>query len=143
MYLGNYIENISKKYHKINFSGLAYNSKQVKKNNIFFALEGNKFDGNTYIDDAINRGAKVIISNKNFKINKKNLIFIKNKNPRKLLAEISYKMLIERPENLVAVTGTNGKSSVSDFYYQILNLNKKKSASIGTIGIQFNNKKNW
>jgi murE/murF fusion protein len=42
---------------------------------------------------------------------------------------------------LVAVTGTNGKSSVSDFYYQILTLNKKKSASIGTIGVQFENKK--
>ena len=103
-------------------------------------LKGNKFDGNKFILDAINRGAKIIVSDKNFKINKKNIIFIKNKNPRKLLAEISYKLLIKKPKNLVAVTGTNGKSSVSDFYYQILNLNKKKSASIGTIGIQFNNK---
>ena len=140
MYLGNYLENISKKYYKIKFSGLAFNSKQVKKNNIFFALRGNKFNGNNFILDAINRGAKVIVSDKNFKTDKKNLIFIRNKNPRKLLAEISYKMLIKKPENLVAVTGTNGKSSVSDFYYQILNLNRKKSASIGTIGIQFNNK---
>ena len=40
------------------------------------------------------------------------------------------------------MTGTNGKSSVADFYYQILNLNKKKVASIGTIGVQLNNKKN-
>ena len=42
---------------------------------------------------------------------------------------------------MVAVTGTNGKSSVADFYYQILNFNKKKVASIGTIGIKQNNKK--
>ena len=39
------------------------------------------------------------------------------------------------------MTGTNGKSSVADFYYQILNLRKKREASIGTIGIQSNNKK--
>ena len=41
----------------------------------------------------------------------------------------------------MAVTGTNGKSSVADFYYQILNLNLKKVASIGTIGIQTKDKK--
>ncbi len=139
MYLGNFIKNIGEKYYKINFSGLAFNSKQVQKNNIFFALKGNKFNGNRYISDAIKRGARVIVSNKSLKINKKNIIFIKHKKPRKLLAEISYKLLIKKPKNLVAVTGTNGKSSVSDFYYQILKLNNKKSASIGTIGIQFNN----
>ena len=42
---------------------------------------------------------------------------------------------------MVAVTGTNGKSSISDFYYQILNLNLKKVASIGTIGVRYKNKK--
>ncbi len=140
MYLGNFIKNINSKYYKINFSGIAFNSKQVKKNNIFFALKGNKLNGNRYISDAINRGARIIISDENLKINKKNIIFIKHKKPRKLLSKISFKLLNKKPENLVAVTGTNGKSSVSDFYYQILNLNKKRSASIGTVGIQFDNK---
>ena len=64
MYLGNFIENINKKYYKTYFSGLAFNSKQVKKNNIFFAIEGTKFDGNKYIFDAIKKGAKIIISKK-------------------------------------------------------------------------------
>ena len=40
------------------------------------------------------------------------------------------------PKNIIAVTGTNGKSSVADFYYQILNLNNKKVASIGTLGVK-------
>ena len=140
MYLGNFIKHLNKKYYKTYFSGLAFNSKQVKKDDIFFAIEGTKFDGNKYIFDAINKGAKIVISKK-IKLNNKKFIFLKNNNPRKLLAELSFKLIKKRPKNLVAVTGTNGKSSVSDFYYQILNSNKKKTASIGTIGIQLNNKK--
>ena len=42
----------------------------------------------------------------------------------------------KKPKNLIAVTGTNGKSSIADFYFQILKLNRKKVASIGTLGIK-------
>ena len=140
MRLGNFIKNIDKKYHNLKFSGLAFNSKKVKKGNIFFAFKGNKFDGKRFIPEAIKRGAKVIITDKTIELNNKNIILIKNKNPRKLLSELSYKFLRKRPKNLIAVTGTNGKSSVADFFYQILSLNKEKSASIGTVGIQFENK---
>ncbi len=143
MYLGNFIKNLDKKYHKAYFSDLVFNNKQVKKNNIFFAIKGSKIDGNEYIFDAIKRGAKVIVSEKNIKLNKKNIIFIRHNNPRKLLAETSYKLIKKNPKNLIAVTGTNGKSSVADFYYQILNLNKKRAASIGTIGVQLDSKKNY
>ena len=141
MYLKNFITNLNKKYYKVSFSGVAFDSKKVKRNYIFFAIKGNKFDGNKYIPEAIKKGAKVIISEKNIKLTNKNIVLIKNKNPRKLLAEISYKLIEKIPNNLIAVTGTNGKSSVADFYYQILYLNRKKVASIGTIGVQANNKK--
>src|SRR6056300_192022 len=141
MYLGNFIKNIGKKYSKLEFSGIAFDSRKVKKNYIFFAINGNKLNGYDYIADAVSNGAKIIISEKSIKLNKKNITSIISKNPRKLLSELTYKFLIKKPKKLVAVTGTNGKSSVSDFYYQILSLNKKKSASIGTIGVQFENKK--
>ena len=142
MYLGNFIKNLDRKYYKTYFSGIAFNSKQVKKNYIFFAIKGTKIDGNKYINDAITKGAKIIISEQNIKTDNKNIIFLRDNNPRKLLAETSFKLIKKKPKNFVAVTGTNGKSSVADFYYQILNLNKKKVASIGTIGVQLNNKKN-
>ena len=138
MLLGNFIKNINRKYYKTYFSGVAFNSKQVKKDNIFFAIEGTKFDGNKYIFDAINNGAKIIISKKNIKFRDKNIIFLRENNPRKLLAEISFKLIKNKPANLIAVTGTNGKSSIADFYYQILNLNQKKVASIGTLGVRAN-----
>jgi len=52
---------------------------------------------------------------------------------------LSYGTNENKPKNLIAVTGTNGKSSIVDFYFQILKLNKKKVASIGTLGIKTNN----
>ena len=64
MYLGKFIKKIDKKFYNTYFSGVAFDSSKVKKNFIFFALKGNRFDGNDYIQDAIKRGAKVIISKK-------------------------------------------------------------------------------
>ena len=45
-------------------------------------------------------------------------------------------LIKKKPKNLIAVTGTNGKSSVANFFYQILKLNKKKVATIGTLGVR-------
>ena len=140
MLLKDYIPNIKKKYSKIFFSGVSFNSSKVKKNNIFFAIKGNKFDGNNYIDKAIKKGAKIIISDRKLKNKKKDITYLYSSNPRKLLANISFKIFREKPKKLIAVTGTNGKSSVADFYYQILQLNFEKVASIGTLGVKYNNR---
>ena len=64
MLLKDYIPNIKKKYNGIFFSGISFNSSKVKKKNIFFAIKGNKFDGNNYIDKAIKKGASVIVTEK-------------------------------------------------------------------------------
>jgi len=141
MLLKDYIPNINKNFQKTNFSGISFESSKVKKNNIFFAIKGNKFDGNDYLQEAIKNGAKIIVTEKRPSIKKKNLIFIVSSNVRKLLAEVSYKILKKKPKKLVAVTGTNGKSSVADFYFQILYLCHKKVASIGTIGIRYQERK--
>ena len=56
-----------------------------------------------------------------------------------MLEEVYLKLVLtfirKNLHNIIAVTGTNGKSSVSDFFYQILNFNKTPVASIGTLGI--------
>ena len=141
MLLKDYIPNVNKSYSKTFFSGVSFDSSKVRKNDIFFAIKGNRFDGNDYIDEAIKRGAKIIVSEKKLTKRKSNIIFLYFSNTRKLLSQISYKILSKKPKKIVAVTGTNGKSSIADFYYQILNLNSKKVASIGTIGIRYRNKR--
>ena len=141
MQLKDYIPGLNEKFNKISFSGIAFESSKVKKNYIFFAIKGNELDGNNYIEEAINRGANLIVTENKKLQQKKNISFLISQNVRKLLAEVSYKLLFKKPKKLLAVTGTNGKSSVSDFYFQILDLNKKKVASIGTLGVRYKNRK--
>ena len=121
------------KYKNRNFS---INSKKVKKKDIFFAMEGSKQSGNLYSSEALSKGAYKVVTSKNTK--NKNYLIVKNVN--KFLAEacsIKYK---EKPKNIIAVTGTNGKSSVANFYFQILKNLKINSAAIGTLGIFYKNK---
>ncbi len=139
MLLENYFKKINKDHKKFFFSGVSFDSREVKKNHIFFAIKGNTTDGNKFIPPAIKKGSRIIVSEKKFKENKDGVLYIHSKNIRKLLAEISFKIYNKIPKNLIAVTGTNGKSSVADFYYQIFRLNKKQVACIGTLGIKSKN----
>ena len=140
MLLKNLIKNISKDKAKIAISGLAINSKEVKKNYIFFAIKGNKFNGELFIKSAINKGASVIICSKNCKFKNKNVLIIKTKNTRYLLSEVASRFYKLKPKNIIAVTGTNGKTSVADIFFQILKTNNMPVASIGTLGIKYNNR---
>ena len=141
MLIGKFFKKLSSKYKKHYFSGLSFNSLSCKKDNIFFAIKGNKINGNKFINEAIKKGAKTIVSNKEFEGIKNNILYLKSKNVRKTLSEIAYNICKNKPKNLVAVTGTNGKSSIADFYFQLLKLNKKKVASIGTLGVNSGNYK--
>ena len=136
MYIGKYFKNVKPEFKKHYFSGITFNSQLCKHNNIFFAVQGNEIDGNKFITHAIAKGAKTIIYNKKFQGFKNGILYLSFKNVRKILAEISHKIYNPRIRNLIAVTGTNGKSSICNFYFQILNLSKKKVASIGTLGIR-------
>ena len=126
MYLKDFFPRINKKYQNYFFSNIAFDSSKIKKNFVFFAIKGNRYDGNNFINDAINNGSKIIIHEKKFTGLKNNILFISTKNIRKKLAQVSFKINNLRPKNLVSVTGTNGKSSIADFYFQILKINKKK-----------------
>ena len=64
MLLKDYFPNLQKKYHKLSFRGIAFNSNEVKKGYIFFAFKGSNTDGNLFIKDAIQNGSKIIISDK-------------------------------------------------------------------------------
>ncbi len=136
MNLINFSKNLKKEINYKSIKGFEFNSKKIKKNYIFFAIKGNKINGNNYIKEAIINGAKVIVSNK-FKTGvNKGIVYIKVSDPRLALSNFATRYYSQKPKNIIAVTGTNGKSSIANFYYQILKLNKKKVASIGTLGVK-------
>ena len=136
MLLGNYFHNIKKDYKNFSFSGISFDTNNIKRNYIYFAIKGNIVDGNKYIPIAIKKGSKIIVTENKVNSFQEGILYIHTKNIRKLLAEIAHKIYYKKPKNLVAVTGTNGKSSVADFYYQILTLNNKNVASVGTLGVK-------
>ena len=119
MLIGNYIRNINQKYLRYSFSGISADSNKIKHGNIFFAIKGNLFDGNKFISNAIKNGARIIISENCKTEIKKNILYIKSNNVRKLFAEFAFKISDNKFKKLVAVTGTNGKSSIANFFYQI------------------------
>ena len=139
MILKKYFSNINKNYKSHKFSGISFNSSKIKKGYIFFAIKGNQINGKKFINHAIKKGAKTIISDLKYTGYKKDVLFLNSKNPRKILAEIACKIYNKKPKNLIAVTGTNGKTSVANFFFQILKLNNKKVSSIGTLGVDFKN----
>ena len=139
MQIGKIFKKIKKNYKPHNFSGISFKSKECKKGDIFFAIKGIKNNGNNFINDAIKKGAKTIISNKKYQGYKKDILYLNSKNPRKLLSLVANKIYNKKPNNIIAVTGTNGKSSIANFFFQILTLCNKNAASIGTLGVNSSN----
>ena len=110
MLLKDYIPSLNKKYSKVFFSGISFDSSKVKKNNIFFAIKGKIADGNKFIPKAIKKGSKIIVTETKKNKFQNGILYIHTKNIRKLLAETAFKIYNKTPKNLIAVTGTNGKS---------------------------------
>lgn len=134
----------------INTKHITANSKEVENGSIFVAIKGYSVDGHNFIEEAVHKGAKTIVLEDRTKIipkfkNKINFVLVSDS--RIALAELASK-LYRQPDNIVAVTGTNGKTSVVNFINQILTRLGKHSASIGTLGIRddrkiFDNKKEY
>ena len=137
MLLKKLIKNLRKEYNKIKIRGLAINSKKVKKGFIFFAIKGKKINGEKFIFEAIKNGAAAIICSKNYKNKKTEVPIFGVSDVRASLSIIASKFYTLKPKNIIAVTGTNGKTSVADLFYQILNLNNIPAASIGTLGVKY------
>jgi UDP-N-acetylmuramoyl-L-alanyl-D-glutamate--2,6-diaminopimelate ligase len=117
-------------------AGITADSRKAGADFAFFAIAGAKADGARFANDAVARGASVVIG--------------EGKRPAELLARIPYvrvadvrralalaaaKVFPKQPQTIIAVTGTNGKTSVASFVRQIWVASGAQAASIGTIGL--------
>ena len=137
MLLKNLISNLKPDVAAIKIRGVSFDSRNIKRGDLFVSIKGSKFNGNDYINEATSKGAKAVIHSQAIKKNKK-AIYIKVKDTREALAKLSVKHYKNKPKNIIAVTGTNGKTSISDFFHQIFMLQNKKAGFIGTLGFKKN-----
>lgn len=125
MRVGNLYKNLDLKVNHI-ISKVVSNSKEAINDSIFVAIKGYCDNGEKYIDEAIELGAKTIITSSDF-VTEKNINVIKVKDPKKELGRVLKKLNSHKLKNfkLIAVTGTNGKTTVVNLlyrYFKYLNL---------------------
>src|SRR5437868_785730 len=116
-------------------SGVTADSRQVRPGFLFAALPGSKVDGAQFIPQAVEAGAAAVITGKSAAAPQARSILIKSENPHQLFARIASRFAGSQPDTIVAVTGTNGKTSVAAFVRQIWQSMGFRAASIGTVGI--------
>ena len=116
-------------------TGLEYDSRKIKPGNLFFALPGLHTDGSLYIEDAINRGASVVVHENEITEKKPDVTYIKVKSSRFAMSPISASFYDFPSKKLLitGVTGTEGKSTTVYLIYQLLTLMGKKAGFISTV----------
>jgi UDP-N-acetylmuramoyl-L-alanyl-D-glutamate--2,6-diaminopimelate ligase len=120
--------------------GLTADSREVRPGYLFAALAGSRGHGATFVDDAVARGAVAVLTDNPGRFPglarlKPPVRVIFDANPRRRLARMAARFYAPQPQSLVAVTGTNGKTSVTVFTRQIWQHLGHRAASLGTIGM--------
>jgi len=115
--------------------GLTADSRAVKPGDLFAALPGGKADGTRFIPDAIARGAVAVLAPAGTVLEDERAVLVTDDNPRRRFALMAAKFFGRQPATMVAVTGTNGKTSVANFTRQIWSALELPAASFGTIGL--------
>ena len=128
------LANIQNTSFSFDVNGLSLNSQTVQKGDLFVALQGNQEHGYDYIEDAISNGCvAVLVDGKDVECS---VPSIRVDNLKSYLVKLA-KNLYPKANNikLIAVTGTNGKTSVCHFISQLATSLNIKNGVIGTLGL--------
>lgn len=120
-------------------TGLAYRSDAVEPGNVFFCIVGLKVDGHSFAQDAIDRGAKVlVVERKLYLAATDDVTLVVVNDSRKAMAHAAA-LFYGSPSkefSLVGVTGTNGKTTTTYLVEQIARAAGKRTGVIGTVGVE-------
>lgn len=117
----------------VSVSGVQSDSRLVKKGEVFFALPGATAHGDAFCAEAVKNGAVAIVGDREV-VPCPGVGVIIVEDVRRTYAIAAARTSGEQPQNLVAVTGTSGKTSVVSFVQQIWEASGIKGASVGTLG---------
>lgn len=114
-------------------TGFAIDHRKVAPGTIFGAFQGARVNGEDYIPAAVSAGAVAIVARPEAKV--EGALHIASDEPRRLFASLAARYYAPFPETVVAVTGTNGKTSTVELTRQLWRMLGHSSASIGTLGV--------
>jgi UDP-N-acetylmuramoyl-L-alanyl-D-glutamate--2,6-diaminopimelate ligase len=114
-------------------TGFAIDHRKVTRGNVFGAFGGAVFNGEDFIPAAVQKGAVAVVARPDAKV--EGAVHLADEQPRRLFARMASRYFGPYPETVVAVTGTNGKTSTVEMTRQIWRMLGHRSASIGTLGV--------
>lgn len=120
---------------------LRQDSREVRENDVFIAVQGLRSDGHRFIDEAIGKGASIVICEKPYETGSSEPAVIRVENTRSLLGKLAQAFRGDPSGELtlIGVTGTNGKTTVATLVWQALKELDVNTALLGTIVKQFDN----
>ncbi len=114
-------------------TGFAIDHRKVARGSIFGAFKGAVFNGEDFIGKAVERGAVAVVARPEAEVER--VPHLADPEPRRLFAALAAEFYAPYPNTVVAVTGTNGKTSTVEMTRQIWRMSGHRSASIGTLGV--------
>ncbi|MDL4841268.1 UDP-N-acetylmuramoyl-L-alanyl-D-glutamate--2,6-diaminopimelate ligase [Aquibacillus rhizosphaerae] len=124
----------------IEVTGITMDSREVQEGNLFICLNGFTVDGHAYAKQAVAKGAVAIIAEKNVNVSVPVIIVNDSTRALALIANHFYNYPTKKL-NLIGVTGTNGKTSVTYLLEDIFKKHDIKTGLIGTIQMKIGDKK--
>lgn len=114
-------------------TGFAIDNRKVAPGTVFGAFAGERFDGEEFIPAAVAAGAVAVVARPEARV--EGAAHIADVEPRRAFARLAAPFFAPFPETIVAVTGTNGKTSVVEMTRQLWRMAGERAASIGTLGV--------
>ena len=114
-------------------TGFAIDHRKVAPGTVFGAFRGSRFNGEDFIASAVASGATAVVARPEARV--EGAVHVAADEPRRRFAELAASFFRPFPGTLVAVTGTNGKTSNVELTRQLWRMAGHPSASIGTLGV--------
>ena len=131
-----YIELVNMEDMSYEIEGISYNSKKARPNDIFICLTGEHVDGHEYAEEAAANGAVVFVVERRLNIDVPQIVVSSTEEMIARISSIFYGNP-SRKLNIIGVTGTNGKTTVTHLIQKLYEANGQKCALIGTLGHKF------
>ncbi len=114
-------------------TGFAIDHRKVAPGTVFGAFQGSAVNGEDFIPAAIAAGAIAVVARPEARVD--GAEHIADANPRRAFAQLAAQFFTPVPATIVAVTGTNGKTSTVEMTRQLWRMAGERAASIGTLGV--------